>query len=394
MRDSLSPSESVCLARSWAFVQSRFDPEVVWRRFTNEVLATDVPLFTDLFSQRLRGDRLTLRSRVGRRAGLLTDAVTEGETCLLRFCGREIRLPLAVWPALQFATTTDEFAVQDLPDCLDGEGKLTLVTRLVREGVSPAELGLEEVPVTEQTFHAALVWAVFAMAVLTFANLMRLTAPYGRHYSGRGWGPEMSNQAGWVVMELPATALFAGIYFMGGGGKRAGSPSPSRNLAMPLPEPDLRLPSSHENRRQENADYGRGQRVRLQRGQRVRQCALHLGVCGIRRRVAGRSAVSGWAGHLRGRLGPERPFRQHPARPAQTRPNRLFHPARRGIPLRLLPQLSGGVAGMVRVGGGNVVAGRTRVLHLHSGQPRPESTQPPPVVPGTVRKTIRPGGRP
>ncbi len=118
-----------------AIVQSRFDPEVVWRRFTDEVLAADVPLFTDLLSQRLREDRLTPRSRVRRRAGLLTEAVTEGETCLLRFCGRELRLPLAAWPALRFAATADEFAVEDLPDCLDAEGKLTLVSRLVREGV-------------------------------------------------------------------------------------------------------------------------------------------------------------------------------------------------------------------------------------------------------------------
>ena len=118
-----------------AFLQSRFDPEVVWRRLTDEVLATNVPLFTDLLSERLRGDRLTSRSRVRRRAGLLTEAVTEGKTCLLRFGGRELRLPAGIWPALQFATTADEFAVDDLPDCLDAEGKLTLVTRLVREGV-------------------------------------------------------------------------------------------------------------------------------------------------------------------------------------------------------------------------------------------------------------------
>ena len=118
-----------------AFVQSRFDPEDVWRRFTDEILATDVPLFTDLLSQRFREDRPTLRSRVRRRVGLLAEAVTAGETCLLRFCGRELRLPVSVWPALQFATTADEFAVQDLPDCLDAEGKLILVTRLVREGV-------------------------------------------------------------------------------------------------------------------------------------------------------------------------------------------------------------------------------------------------------------------
>ena len=118
-----------------AFLQSRFDPEVVWRRFTDEVLAADVPLFTDLLSERLRGDRLTSRSRVRRRAGLLAEAVTEGETCLLRFCGRELRLPAGAWPALQFATTAEEFAVGDLPDCLDADGKLALVTRLVREGV-------------------------------------------------------------------------------------------------------------------------------------------------------------------------------------------------------------------------------------------------------------------
>ena len=118
-----------------ALVQSRFDPEVVWRRFTNEVLAADVPLFTDLLGQRLGADPLAPRSRVGRRVGLLTEAVTEDGACLLRYCGRELRLPAGAWPALQFATTTDEFAVQDLPDCLDADGKLTLVARLLREGV-------------------------------------------------------------------------------------------------------------------------------------------------------------------------------------------------------------------------------------------------------------------
>ncbi len=118
-----------------ALVQSRCDPAVVWGRFTDEVLAADMPLFTDLLSDRLRGDRLTPRSRVACRAGLLTAAVLDGETCRLRFCGRELRLPGAVWPALQFAVTGAELAVEDLPDCLDAEGKLTLVRRLVREGI-------------------------------------------------------------------------------------------------------------------------------------------------------------------------------------------------------------------------------------------------------------------
>ncbi len=136
-RERLSAAERERLfAEKLALVQSRFDPEVVWRRFADEVLATDVPLFTDLLSQRLRTDRLTPGSRVRRRAGLLTEATRDGESCLLRFCGRELRLPAGAWPALHFATTAqDDFAVQDLPDCLDADGKLTLVTRLVSEGV-------------------------------------------------------------------------------------------------------------------------------------------------------------------------------------------------------------------------------------------------------------------
>ena len=68
---------------------------------------------------------------------------------------------------------------------------------------------------TEAGIHGIAVWAVFALAVVTFLYLLRYTAPFGRHYAGAGWGPHISNRIGWVVMELPATALFALIYFNG-----------------------------------------------------------------------------------------------------------------------------------------------------------------------------------
>ena len=68
---------------------------------------------------------------------------------------------------------------------------------------------------TEAAVHGTLVWAVFALAAVTFVSLLRLRAPYGRHYPGTGWGPEISNRTGWIVMELPATLVFAGIYALG-----------------------------------------------------------------------------------------------------------------------------------------------------------------------------------
>ena len=58
-------------------------------------------------------------------------------------------------------------------------------------------------------------WAVFALAAVTLVSLLRIKAPYGRHYPGTGWGPEIPNRTGWILMELPATLVFASVYALG-----------------------------------------------------------------------------------------------------------------------------------------------------------------------------------
>lgn len=63
--------------------------------------------------------------------------------------------------------------------------------------------------------HSALVWILLALSPLTFIGLLRLKAPYGRHYPGRGWGPTLPDRVGWILMEIPAPALFAYVYFAG-----------------------------------------------------------------------------------------------------------------------------------------------------------------------------------
>jgi hypothetical protein len=40
-----------------------------------------------------------------------------------------------VFAAVEFVTARKVFAVQELPDCLDPEGKMTLVRRLLKEGL-------------------------------------------------------------------------------------------------------------------------------------------------------------------------------------------------------------------------------------------------------------------
>jgi len=60
-----------------------------------------------------------------------------------------------------------------------------------------------------ETFHLiCLSWAGFAL--LTFILLQFVKAPYGRHVK-KGWGPEISNKWGWVLMEAPSFLVI--LYF-------------------------------------------------------------------------------------------------------------------------------------------------------------------------------------
>jgi hypothetical protein len=54
-----------------------------------------------------------------------------------------------------------------------------------------------------------LVW--IATGVIMFPVLLKVTQPYGRH-SKSNWGPLMNNRMAWILMELPALAVFG--YFL------------------------------------------------------------------------------------------------------------------------------------------------------------------------------------
>jgi len=65
----------------------------------------------------------------------------------------------------------------------------------------------------EQGFFDLLLISWFGLAGVIFVTLFFITAPYGR-YTRTGWGPMISNRAGWVLMELPAAGIFALFFFL------------------------------------------------------------------------------------------------------------------------------------------------------------------------------------
>jgi len=72
---------------------------------------------------------------VGARAGAVSHLRTEGEFASIDCFGRKIRFPRHVSEAIGFALSQPRFVVREIPGDLDDAGKLTLVRRLVREGL-------------------------------------------------------------------------------------------------------------------------------------------------------------------------------------------------------------------------------------------------------------------
>lgn len=66
----------------------------------------------------------------------------------------------------------------------------------------------------EALFHHYTTIAVFIMASITFIFTLIVVPPYGRHIRN-GWGPSVSNTAGWIIMEVPTVVVFIGIYLFG-----------------------------------------------------------------------------------------------------------------------------------------------------------------------------------
>ena len=64
----------------------------------------------------------------------------------------------------------------------------------------------------------AIVWTILALAIVP--QQLKVTAPYGRH-TRTGWGPMISNQLGWCLMELVSLVVFAGLFLAGPAEKTA-----------------------------------------------------------------------------------------------------------------------------------------------------------------------------
>ncbi len=118
--------------------------EAALDRFVDQFISACPPLLDGQMAQIAALDRLAIDTRVGARPGVISRLQTSGDSESLDCYGRRITFPPQAREAVQFALNHSSFLVRDLPGNLDDAGKLTLVRRLIREGlvfVSPGSLG-------------------------------------------------------------------------------------------------------------------------------------------------------------------------------------------------------------------------------------------------------------
>ncbi len=65
--------------------------------------------------------------------------------------------------------------------------------------------------------YSTFIWLIvgwITLAVITFAVLFKIVAPFGRHTSNR-FGPTIPNNLGWMIMEIPSIVTISYFYFTG-----------------------------------------------------------------------------------------------------------------------------------------------------------------------------------
>ena len=103
--------------------------------FADRMTASRTPLLRGQMSQVESLGGLTVKTVAGPRPALIYKTFKEKDKVVISVFGKEIAFPNYVASAVRYALSTPRYKIGNLPGTLDDEGKITLVGRLVREGL-------------------------------------------------------------------------------------------------------------------------------------------------------------------------------------------------------------------------------------------------------------------
>jgi ribosomal protein L16 Arg81 hydroxylase len=111
------------------------DVDEVAERAARRTLTSRTPTLTGQLQQLLAAGDVYDRSRIRRRPHAVCDVTRHTDTLQVVLADRTLTMPASVEPALAYVLDHEQFTVGELSEHLDAEGRVTLVRRLVREGL-------------------------------------------------------------------------------------------------------------------------------------------------------------------------------------------------------------------------------------------------------------------
>jgi ribosomal protein L16 Arg81 hydroxylase len=116
-----------------AVTQANADP--IFERLADEFAVGRPAYVPGQIKQAALARKLSLDDEVGVRPAAIFNLQREGDVVRIRAHGREIQLSAAAADAVAFALHTARYRVADIPGDLDADDKLTVVRRLIEEGL-------------------------------------------------------------------------------------------------------------------------------------------------------------------------------------------------------------------------------------------------------------------
>ena len=113
----------------------RANPDGVVEKLADEFVIGRRAFVPGQLEQVEAAQHLAASDLVGARPGSIYRLQTEGDLVRLRAHGREVRLPAESTDAVTFALQREQYRISDLPGDLDEDEKLTIVKRLIEEGL-------------------------------------------------------------------------------------------------------------------------------------------------------------------------------------------------------------------------------------------------------------------
>lgn len=112
--------------------------------FSEEFALTRRPVLTDQLSQTMNGRNVRFDTIVGVRPDLICKVREDSETVQLICYNNNVTIPGIAKEVIHFILAHPKFTPAEIPGNLDGPGKITLVSRLIREGILHVVEGHEE----------------------------------------------------------------------------------------------------------------------------------------------------------------------------------------------------------------------------------------------------------